>query len=260
MPISIPAATLEKFTTFGDFLRFLRRRLGITQIELANAVGYSDTQISRLEQNLRLPDIPTIEARFVSALGLEDEPKAVARLLELAANVRREDAPALGLCPYKGLNYFDKSDADLFVGREALTARVTKRILSLALHGVPEEERFLAIVGASGSGKSSLVRAGLISALRWNKTSTDWSIHVLTPTAHPLDSLAAALTHESNSVAAIATLMDDLGHDPRSLQIFAKRLLNSKNGSRLLLVVDQFEELFALCHSGENARPSLETC
>ena len=251
MPISIPAATLEKFTTFGDFLRFLRRRLGITQIELANAVGYSDTQISRLEQNLRLPDIPTIEARFVSALGLEDEPKAVARLLELAANVRREDAPALGLCPYKGLNYFDESDADLFVGREALTARVTKRILSLALHGVPEEERFLAIVGASGSGKSSLVRAGLISALRWNKTSTDWSIHVLTPTAHPLDSLAAALTHESNSVAAIATLMDDLGHDPRSLQIFAKRLLDSKNGSRLLLVVDQFEELFALCHSEE---------
>jgi transcriptional regulator with XRE-family HTH domain len=88
MPTSIPASTLEKFITFGDLLRFLRRRTGLTEMELAIAVGYSNTQISRLEQNERLPDIPTIEARFVSALGLEEEPKAVARLLDLTANVR----------------------------------------------------------------------------------------------------------------------------------------------------------------------------
>jgi transcriptional regulator with XRE-family HTH domain len=100
MASSIPSSTLEKFTTFGDLLRFLRRRAGITQVELSIAVGYSDAQISRLEQNLRLPDLPTIEARFVSALGLEEEPNAVSRLLELAANMRREDAPGLGLCPY----------------------------------------------------------------------------------------------------------------------------------------------------------------
>ncbi len=99
MSTSIPVSTLEKFTTFGDLLRFLRRRAGITQMELSIAVGYSDAQISRLEQNLRLPDITTIEARFISALGLEEEPRAVSRLLELAANIRREDAPGLGLCP-----------------------------------------------------------------------------------------------------------------------------------------------------------------
>ena len=69
MPLSIPSSTLEKFTTFGDLLRFLRRRVSLTQMELATVVGYSHTQISRLEQNLRLPDIPTIQARFVSALG-----------------------------------------------------------------------------------------------------------------------------------------------------------------------------------------------
>jgi transcriptional regulator with XRE-family HTH domain len=187
MTVSIPSSTLEKFTTFGDLLRFLRRRMGITQTELAIAVGYSHTQISRLEQNLRLPDIPTIEARFVSALGLEQEPKAVTRLLDLAANVRREDAPALGLCPYKGLNYFDEADADLFVGREALTAKLVERVLSLTLRQAqgkplsesPPEARFLAVIGASGSGKSSLVRAGLIPALRWNKASADWHIHIL---------------------------------------------------------------------------------
>jgi len=133
MATSIPLSTLEKFITFGDLLRFLRRRMGITQMELSIAVGYSNTQISRLEQNERLPDIPTIEARFVSALGLEEEPKAVARLLDLAANVRREDAPMPGLCPYKGLSYFDESDAALFVGREALTTKLTERVLSLTL-------------------------------------------------------------------------------------------------------------------------------
>src|SRR6266545_7104566 len=157
MSISIPSSTLEKFTTFGDLLRFLRRRIGLTQTELAIAVGYGHTQISRLEQNLRLPDIPTIETQFISALGLEDEPKAVARLLDLATNIRREDAPALGLCPYKGLNYFDEVDADLFVGREVLTAKLVERVLSLTLRQAqgkplgrsPHEIRFLAVVGAS---------------------------------------------------------------------------------------------------------------
>ena len=251
MSTSILASTLEKFTTFGDLLRFLRRRAGITQLELSIAVGYSDAQISRLEQNLRLPDIPTIEARFVSALGLEDEPKAVARLLDLAANVRREDAPGLGLCPYKGLNYFDESDADLFVGREVLTTKLVDRVLSLTSSRFSREMRFLAVVGASGSGKSSLVRAGLVPALRWNKASAEWHIHVLTPTAHPLESLASSLTNEKNSVLPTTTLMDDLSRDTRSLQIFAKRKLQSANSNHLLLVLDQFEELFALCRSEE---------
>ncbi len=251
MSISIPSNTLEKFTTFGDLLRFLRRRVGLTQTELAIAVGYGHTQISRLEQNLRLPDIPTIESQFIPALGLEDEPKAVVRLLDLAANIRREDAPALGLCPYKGLNYFDEVDADLFVGREVLTAKLVERVLSLASNGQPDENRFLAIVGASGSGKSSLVRAGLVPALRWDQASADWQIHVFTPTASPLESLAASLTAEDPSVIPSTVLTDELMHDSRGLLSFAQRKLGLKNGARLLLVVDQFEELFALCRSEE---------
>ncbi|HSM70939.1 MAG TPA: helix-turn-helix domain-containing protein, partial [Anaerolineales bacterium] len=211
MSSSIPTSMLEKFTTFGDLLRFLRRHAGLTQMQLSIAVGYSDAQISRLEQNLRLPDIPTVEARFVPALGLDHEPKVVARLLELAANVRREDVPSPGLCPYKGLNYFDESDADLFVGREELTNSLTERVLSLSANRMSpaNETRFLAVIGASGSGKSSLVRAGLVPALRWNRKSADWQIHVLTPAAHPLESLATSLSLENTSVTTTATLMDD---------------------------------------------------
>lgn len=245
MSTDIPAAMLEKFTTFGDLLRFLRRRVGITQMELAAAVGYSDAQISRLEQNLRLPDIPTIKTRFAHALGVEDEPKTISRLLDLAANVRREDAPGLGLCPYKGLNYFDESDADLFVGREDLTSKLTERLLSLTLrHGSGQAQagsanpsRFLAVVGASGSGKSSLVHAGLVPSLRWNQTSSEWDIRILTPTAHPLASLEESLGRDS--------LADEMLNSNQSLS----RFVNQENP--LLLVIDQFEETFALCRSEE---------
>jgi WD40 repeat protein/transcriptional regulator with XRE-family HTH domain len=251
MPASIPPMTLEKFTTFGDLLRFLRRRAGLTQLELSFQVGYSDTQISRLEQNLRLPDLPTIEDRFVTALRINNEPEVIARLLDLAAKVKREDAPVFGLCPYKGLSYFDEADADLFVGREALTAKLAERVISLSAEDYAGNERFLAVVGASGSGKSSLVRAGLVPALRWDKRSANWPIYVLTPTAHPLESLAVSLNQESESVNATLALMDDLKRDQRSLSVFINRMFKTTSAPSILLFIDQFEELFALCRSEE---------
>jgi predicted ATPase/transcriptional regulator with XRE-family HTH domain len=85
-----PSAAVE-FTTFGDFLKYLRRRARLNQRELAIAVNYSTAQISRLEQNQRLPDLATLLALFVPALELSDEPELVARLLELAAAARGED-------------------------------------------------------------------------------------------------------------------------------------------------------------------------
>ncbi|MGE5124521.1 MAG: helix-turn-helix domain-containing protein, partial [Acidobacteriaceae bacterium] len=251
MSDTIPTSTLEKFTTFGDLLRYLRRRAGITQTELSIAVGYSISQISRLEQNLRPPDIPTIQARFIQSLCLEDEPKTVARLLELAATIRREDAPALGMCPYKGLDYFDEVDAELFVGRESLTEKLVQEVIALGSNKQGEEGRFFAIVGASGSGKSSLVRAGLIPAMRWDKESATWQIYILTPTAHPLESLATTLTRES-SLTTTAQFMDDLAQEPRALSLFFHRELKSNGGTYFLLLIDQFEELFAICHSVED--------
>ncbi len=249
MAKTISTSTLEKFTTFGDMLRFLRRRAGITQTELSIAVGYSSSQISRLEQNLRMPDPSTIAARFVPVLNLDDEPEAVSRLLELASTVRREDAPVVGLCPYKGLDYFDEADVDLFVGREALTEKITGRLLALASSKNIPHGRVLAIVGASGSGKSSLVRAGLVPALHWNKLSAHWPIHVLTPTAHPLETLATAISPENSSVSMVADLMDDFATESRALYLFLKREMNNSRSSYLVIIVDQFEELFTLCRS-----------
>jgi WD40 repeat protein/transcriptional regulator with XRE-family HTH domain len=245
MSVPAPVVALDNFTTFGDLLKYLRRRTGLTQRELSIAVGYSDAQISRLEQNQRLPDLPTIAARFVPALDLHHDPETATRLMELAAAVRREDAPALGLPPFKGLLYFDEADTDLFFGRETLAAHLTKRMEA----GVQVGNRFLAVVGASGSGKSSVVRAGLVPALRWRSPSANWPIYVLTPSAHPLEALAAGLTREVESVAATATLTDDLARDPRSLHLAVRRVTQRLRASHAMIVVDQLEELFTLCHS-----------
>jgi WD40 repeat protein/DNA-binding XRE family transcriptional regulator len=274
VPTSNVSIAIDKFATFGDLLRYLRRRAGLTQRELAAGVGYSDGQISRLEQNLRLPDLATIPARFAPVLELEREPALLARLMDLAASMDRQDAPASGLPPFKGLQYFDEVDADLFFGREADVAGLLARLVASSTSNHPTP--FLAVVGASGSGKSSIVRAGLVPALRWNPSSSGWLIHILTPTARPLESLAASLNREGESVSATATLIDDLARDPRSLHLFARRMLaggstllrNSKSMSpapstpsgarRLLLVIDQFEELFTLCRDESERQAYVE--
>jgi len=88
MPGLTATTSPAAFSTFGELLRYLRRRQRLTQIELAIAVGYSTAQISRLEQNLRLPNVSTIQALFFPVLGLEDESALAARLLELARAAR----------------------------------------------------------------------------------------------------------------------------------------------------------------------------
>ncbi|HEY6043149.1 MAG TPA: helix-turn-helix domain-containing protein, partial [Anaerolineae bacterium] len=192
----------DTYSNFGDLLKFVRRRERLTQLELSIAVGYSEAQISRLEKNQRLPDLTALKALFIPALHLDKEPELAVRLLELAESARLEDAPAPGVAPYKGLLFFDESDADWFFGREALTAHLVKRVKTIATSPVsPSYQvedprsgakgreasgvRLLAVVGASGSGKSSVVRAGLAVALKRD----GWDVRVFTPTAQPLKML-----------------------------------------------------------------------
>ncbi|MEO5887043.1 MAG: formylglycine-generating enzyme family protein [Anaerolineales bacterium] len=73
------------------------------------------------------------------------------------------------------------------------------------------------------------------------------AIHIITPTARPLESLAASLTRGSESVTATSTLMDDMQKEARSLRLYVKKVLSNSGETNLLLVVDQFEEVFTLC-------------
>lgn len=165
-----------------------------------------------------------------------------------AAPAAEDEAPAPGEPPFKGLQYFDEADTDLFFGRELLTAKIIGQL---------RNDRCLVVVGASGSGKSSIVRAGLVPALKRGEPLADgttppegssrWLIHILTPTAHPLEELAERLTRDVESVTALETLINDLKATPRTLHFKSRRVTGHASAERLLLVVDQFEELFTAC-------------
>jgi hypothetical protein len=163
--------------------------------------------------------------------------------------------PEPGDPPYLGLQYFDENDASRFFGREQLTAQIANR-----LHNT----HFLAIIGASGSGKSSVVRAGVIPTLQRGEPMADgslpptagnrWDFRVFTPTVHPLEALGAALQRDAETVASIASLQQELAQESRTLGLAARRLLAQGGSQNLLLVVDQFEEAFTLCHNPDERR------
>jgi WD40 repeat protein/class 3 adenylate cyclase len=138
--------------------------------------------------------------------------------------------------PYKGLRAFAEGDADDFFGREALTEHLVERLA---------ETRFLAVVGPSGSGKSSVVRAGLVPRLRQGALpgSEGWHVVEMFPGAYPLEELEAALLRTADT--APAGLLEQLEQDERGLLRAVKRLL-ADDESELVLVVDQLEEVFTL--------------
>ena len=149
-----------------------------------------------------------------------------------------------GVCPYRGLQVFDVEHAPFFFGREALTEWLVN-----ALRAEPEQRqnRFLAVIGASGSGKSSLVRAGLIPALKDEELegSADWPVVMLKPGSNPLESLAVALAETPTEIAALVKQFENQS-DP--LHLTSRfRLRDRPETQRVVVFVDQFEEIFTLC-------------
>lgn len=149
------------------------------------------------------------------------------------------------VCPYRGLQPFREEDAEFFFGREALTQWLVEGL---------RKSQFLVVIGPSGSGKSSVVRAGLVPALRRGAlpNSDKWKILVLTPGVRPLEELAAHLTpflqNEDDRVTATLRFQDSMQVDQRTLHTAVRLALANRSSSvRFLIVVDQFEELFTLC-------------
>jgi WD40 repeat protein/serine/threonine protein kinase/DNA-binding SARP family transcriptional activator len=169
------------------------------------------------------------------------------------------------LNPFKGLRAFLEADADDFFGREALTQRLVRRLC--AEDGTPptnipfappgNASRFLAVVGASGSGKSSVVRAGLVPALRRGALpgSEEWFVVQMLPGSHPLEELEIGLLRVAARPSR--SLMEQLRRDARGI-LRAARLVLPEEG-QLLLVIDQFEELFTLVEDGAERRHFMDS-
>ena len=178
-----------------------------------------------------------VDAASRAAAGKSDLSEVEAELAGKVIDVQlaREQARALsdpvtparvsaeGICPFKGLASFEPVDADYFFGRERLVAELVARLVGAS---------FLGIAGPSGSGKSSLLRAGLLPALAEGVLpgSRGWRRLLLRPGERPLEELRRVLV--SGAKDPLAEALDGL-----------------PSGGRLLLAVDQLEELFTACRS-----------
>jgi WD40 repeat protein len=146
-------------------------------------------------------------------------------------------------CPYPGMAYFEREHARWFFGRDQLTAKLISR-LDERLRGGGIQ----VVVAPSGAGKSSLFNAGLLPKLEQSALpgSGRWPTLLFTPTGDPLGALAeqlAALTGADPTLLA-SELADD---HTRCAQVLSDHLAERHRGDRVVLVVDQFEELFSLC-------------
>jgi hypothetical protein len=161
----------------------------------------------------------------------------------------------LDRCPYRGLWPFEEDDAEVFYGREWLTAELIASIAE-RLTG----PSLVVVTGASGGGKSSLLRAGLMPAVArgsLTQAAADWPRVVLTPTAAPLHELATHLA-ALGAIDPILVRRELTEHPERAHLVVREAVLSATPrerqdgrvpgavGRRLLLVVDQFEEVFTL--------------
>jgi WD40 repeat protein/DNA-binding SARP family transcriptional activator len=192
--------------------------------ELPAAIDDVIARATAKDPAARFPDVAGFDLAFREALHHGRTETALGAEVELTN-------------PYKGLRPFGEADALDFFGRDALVDRLVAR-----LGETVEGNRFLGVVGPSGSGKSSAVRAALVPALRAGAIpgSDTWFIVEMMPGAYPFEELEAALLRIATNPPP--TLVDLLQGD-RGLAGAVDRVL-PPGGSELLLVVDQLEELF----------------
>ncbi len=147
--------------------------------------------------------------------------------------------------PYKGLRAFQQADAADFFGREVLVMSIIRRMQEPV-----DNNRFLAVVGPSGSGKSSVVKAGVIPELRSGMMpgSENWFVVEMLPGIDPMEELEAALLRIA--VNPPESLLSQLKEDSRGLVRAIKRVLPDDE-TELLILIDQFEELFTLVDEEE---------
>jgi len=218
VPVDPAAGPVQRF---AFELRRLRAEAdGITYRSLAQRAGYSVTTLSQAAAGERLPTLPVALA-YAEACGgdlAEWETRWKEAVEDSAGDGSRDDDGSL--TPYRGLARFETRDSGLFFGREQLTAGLVD-----LLH----RRRFAAVFGPSGSGKSSLLRAGLIPVLRRAQEPRPAAIRILTPGERP------ARSHEPLLTPAISR--------------------DGSAGADTFVIVDQFEEVFTRCHDeAERAR------
>ncbi|GET41842.1 nSTAND1 domain-containing NTPase [Microseira wollei] len=204
------------------------------------------TLIDFLNQQLKSETQRPIFTNFGQEINLTRQWEKAAPVVTVSPNA---------ICPYKGLAYFDCNEEDpkYFYGRRALTDQLLEKV---------RQGNFLAVLGASGSGKSSVVRAGLLHQLKLGRKlsgSGQWKIlPVFRPGEHPLQSLAEAFPEPGLSVVDRATQLAKAEELIGVGAVGLGHLIAAAEASRVVLVVDQFEEAFTLCRDSTERQQFFE--
>ncbi|WP_405921138.1 helix-turn-helix domain-containing protein [Streptomyces sp. NBC_00122] len=245
---------------FPAQLRRLRVQRGLSLADMARRTHYSKGYLSKIETGSKRVTAD-VARRCDEVLGAGGELLRMVRETgppgpgtDAGAGTGTETGQQSdGECPYRGLSAFTARDAEWFFGRERATAELVERVFERVGSGP------LMLVAPSGAGKSSLLNAGLVPALRRRggfpmPGAAGWPVVRFTPTAHPLEELLDRTAKVLGSDPGITA--QELRDRPRVLLEAVRRLSDPGRRLppvRLVLIIDQFEELFTLC-SGEEER------
>ncbi|MDX1438178.1 MAG: protein kinase, partial [Anaerolineales bacterium] len=263
------AAAFRAAAQLGDEGDTFRQEETLTprenEILLQIVAGRTNKQIAR-ELFVEVPTVKWHITQLYRKLGVRSRMQAVARARQLdlvgvdgdeqRSETGRPGSISVSLSepvnPYKGLRPYEAADSRDFFGREPVVEKLLER-----LNENDPLARFLAVVGPSGSGKSSLLGAGLVPAIWGGRLpgSERWFVVELTPGARPIDELEVALTRIAADQAV--NLHEHLNRDEAGL-VRAAGLILPNDGSDLCLVIDQFEELFTLTEDADLRRKYLD--
>ncbi|MFF3634264.1 hypothetical protein [Streptomyces sp. NPDC002250] len=231
---------------FAAGLRELRRTAGGPPYrDLAARAHYSVATLSSAAAGRRLPSLEVTRG-YVSACGGDVE-RWEALWHATAAAIAHAEGPAgtappqdEGDSPYPGLASFGSRQSRFFFGRERVVEQLRRRL---------GEQRLIALFGASGAGKSSVLHAGLSASLR----SEGRTVVTLTPGVRPLEELAVRLAGHVGTTPG--RLLEEVRAHPGNLHLLLRQIVTDRPGhDAVILVVDQFEELFTLCTRPEERR------
>lgn len=246
---------MQEVKSFGKLLKESRNARGFTQEQLAERVGCAVSTIKKAEaETNRFSEHLAMRVATVLEIPEEQRESFVRMARQVHSGGRLPSLFEAGQQawqnPYKGLYAFEETDAGLFFGRDDLIA-------DLIEHMAKDDRlaRFLAVVGASGSGKSSVIRAGLIPALRQGAIpgSEHWAITLL---PHPETSDALMERLGKRTVARAGNARQRQFGEHRRSGIETQRITEDTDAAEHVLVIDQFEEIFAPT-ADANARDDL---
>src|SRR5262245_13689584 len=214
---------------FGRALNVLREAAGFTVRDLARKIDVPPGTVSGWCAGRHLPTLSQKDPflRLLAVCGVANQKEWVACWLRLRRPLGQQRSETA--VPYRGLEPFQAEDVDWFFGRSRLTEVLVHRVAA-------GEPGMVVVVGSSGSGKSSLLRAGLLPALTRN--SGGWQGLLLTPGARPTSALSTQLALMTDVEA------DTIEAELRDRPAQAARRVRQLITGPLLLVVDQFEEVF----------------